>query len=1279
MFGSMFLEEGSDFPAVSGVSSTSFGEQPAKRRSSNKLCGLLNQGATCYLNSLIQTLFMTRELRDAFFQLDREQLGEVDGGKEEVVRKIPVELRRLFSRLLLLDVNSVSTASLTDSFGWSGSEVVQQHDVQELNRILFTALDDSLIGTDGSTLIKRLYHGELVNQIRCLSCGHSSERRESFLDICVPLASACTLESALGSQFCEKESLTGANQYHCSSCNKKVDAQKGAVLRQLPQILTVSLLRFQYDWQKGERFKETGRLSFPERLDMSPFCMSQGNDADAMFELFSVVIHRGSAHGGHYFAYIRDVDVLGAWSKPGEGSVLVNTDTSMDLEECNSPHEVLVTLLTQLKKKSPSQSVNQDLLCKKLQEQTGMSWNKRFRKKFGPLMKFLQSNSDTFIVSESGSISLCDNLVNAADHASGSPATLPLIAERKADDGQSSSQAAAGAISVEAPQDTDCWFSFNDGWVSPVDKDVLQSTFMGKESAYMLFYRRRNNAEGYGREQASENIPVHLQVEVAQENSTLEEQREAYRVAANTIKINVHHASDFCNRYGLAERTTGAPTQISVDRQKGFAQLADAIGSSTEKMPSVFIVRCGPAGLHLLQQVFDDTPSLADAGLMASSHILIFNGTEDFSVDDLLLGEENSPIEVSLQLDDGSGSENTLSRPFSKVTSVKDVVTSLCQLAGVQVPRKIQFSSSNRDEEHLSLSLDDPTISLESAGFTSPATITLPGESPPSGKPLESRVAPIISQDDNPQFVEVENLCSSTSGVGTWTSKQIQITSDMTIGDIKRRVIEGDAAAADSIRLREYRLERSCPPLYDSCLVADVKSDDNMVLVLEVGSSPHESELLVYFKLDGKSLNVEYEVVLHRSQTVQDCVEAMCIACGQQQGDWYVQQLAWDSSKALVLDDPTATIDSTGVSNGDHLLLMAGSPLARDAVRLSVYVPTAMEVPCSNPEHGRGVMNWLTSMVSSSMSLATSSTQGETSPAADAPASQDPRESNIDPPSSDGSSKPTAEEPTSPFTFVCTIDVKRAAKVAELKEVILSLPMFSKLPSWPIEKLRVRHLANMQPQRIFRQADTVRSLKCGTKMDNVLCELLSNPEQLPQASIVLRVCQRNQAKRSYGEEQEVVFRTEDGCTLAGLKECIVEHFKLNVHASDIVCAKHLPDQFDWLLLVDEAQPKPRAAGGKGGSTKQQRSARKPPSLRNGPVHLQDGDRIGFKVAVDRHAPSHNDFRTAADQHGRQLLEAAREEKRAARSARHAEVASEAKAKRTEVGIRIVVPQYQSSS
>ena len=51
-------------------------------------------------------------------------------------------------------------------------------------------------------------------------------------------------------------------------------------------------------------------------LDMSPYCEAGVDKDDTTYELFSVVIHSGSTHSGHYTAYIRDVDDLGQWSHP---------------------------------------------------------------------------------------------------------------------------------------------------------------------------------------------------------------------------------------------------------------------------------------------------------------------------------------------------------------------------------------------------------------------------------------------------------------------------------------------------------------------------------------------------------------------------------------------------------------------------------------------------------------------------------------------------------------------------------------------------------------------------------------------------------------------------------------------------------------------------------------------------------------------------------------------------------------------------------------------------
>lgn len=45
-------------------------DSPADPRDASGLMGLKNQGATCYLNALIQTMFMSPELRRTIFSID---------------------------------------------------------------------------------------------------------------------------------------------------------------------------------------------------------------------------------------------------------------------------------------------------------------------------------------------------------------------------------------------------------------------------------------------------------------------------------------------------------------------------------------------------------------------------------------------------------------------------------------------------------------------------------------------------------------------------------------------------------------------------------------------------------------------------------------------------------------------------------------------------------------------------------------------------------------------------------------------------------------------------------------------------------------------------------------------------------------------------------------------------------------------------------------------------------------------------------------------------------
>ena len=56
-----------------------------------------------------------------------------------------------------------------------------------------------------------------------------------------------------------------------------------------------------------QRVKVHDSLSFPHELDMSTYIKDAEAD-QCIYELMSVFMHTGSAHAGHYFAYIRYVN-----------------------------------------------------------------------------------------------------------------------------------------------------------------------------------------------------------------------------------------------------------------------------------------------------------------------------------------------------------------------------------------------------------------------------------------------------------------------------------------------------------------------------------------------------------------------------------------------------------------------------------------------------------------------------------------------------------------------------------------------------------------------------------------------------------------------------------------------------------------------------------------------------------------------------------------------------------------------------------------------------------
>ncbi|XP_019461341.1 PREDICTED: ubiquitin carboxyl-terminal hydrolase 12-like isoform X2 [Lupinus angustifolius] len=288
--------------------------------------GLKNQGATCYMNSLLQTLYHIPYFRKAVYHMPTTENDMPSGS-------IPLALQSLFYKLQYSD-SSVATKELTKSFGWDTYDSFTQHDVQELNRVLCEKLEDKMKGTVVEGTIQQLFEGHHMNYIECINVDYKSTRRESFYDLQLDVKGCRDVYNSFD-KYVEVERLEGDNKYHAEQYGLQ-EARKGVLFIDFPPVLQLQLKRFEYDFMRDNMVKINDRYEFPLQLDLdrdSGKYLSPEADRSVrnLYTLHSVLVHSGGVNGGHYYAYIRPT-LSNQWFKFDDDRV-TKEDAKRALEE----------------------------------------------------------------------------------------------------------------------------------------------------------------------------------------------------------------------------------------------------------------------------------------------------------------------------------------------------------------------------------------------------------------------------------------------------------------------------------------------------------------------------------------------------------------------------------------------------------------------------------------------------------------------------------------------------------------------------------------------------------------------------------------------------------------------------------------------------------------------------------------------------------------------------------------------------------------------------------
>ncbi|XP_054965211.1 ubiquitin carboxyl-terminal hydrolase 40 isoform X8 [Pan paniscus] len=1097
MFGDLFEEE------YSTVSNNQYGkgkklktkalEPPAPREFTN-LSGIRNQGGTCYLNSLLQTLHFTPEFREALFSLGPEELGlfEDKDKPDAKVRIIPLQLQRLFAQLLLLDQEAASTTDLTDSFGWTSNEEMRQHDVQELNRILFSALETSLVGTSGHDLINRLYHGTIVNQIVCKECKNVSERQEDFLDLTVAVKNVSGLEDALWNMYVEEEVFDCDNLYHCGTCDRLVKAAK------------------------------------EEK------------------------------------------------SKPD-----VNLKDLQSEEEIDHPLIILKAILLE----EENNLIPVDQLGQKLLKKIGISWNKKYRKQHGPLRKFLQLHSQIFLLSSD------ESTVRLLKNSS-------LQAES---DFQRNDQQIFKMLPPESPglnNSISCphWFDINDSKVQPIREKDIEQQFQGKESAYMLFYRKSQlQRPPEARANPRYGVPCHLLNEMDAANIELQTKRAECDSANNTFELHLHLGPQYHFFNGALHPVvsqTESVWDLTFDKRKTLGDLRQSIFQLLEFWEGDMILSVAklvPAGLHIYQSLGGDELTLCETEIADGEDIFVWNGVEVGGVH-IQTGIDCEPLLLNvLHLDtsrDGEKCCQVIESPhvFPANAEVGTVLTALAIPAGVIF---INSAGCPGGEGWTAIPKEDMRKTFREQGLRNGSSILI--QDSHDDNSLLTKEEKWVTSMNEIDWLHVKNLCQLES-----EEKQVKISAtvntmvfDIRIKAIKELKLMKELADNSCLRPIDRNGKLLCP-VPDSYTLKEAELKMGSSLGLCLGKAPSSSQLFLFFAMGSDvQPGTEMEIIVEETISVRDCLKLMLKKSGLQGDAWHLRKMDWCYEAGEPLCEEDATLKELLICSGDTLLLIEGQlpPLGFLKVPIWWY---QLQGPSGHWESHQDQTNCTSSW--GRVWRATSS-QGA-----------------------------SGNEPAQvSLLYLGDIEISEDATLAELKSQAMTLPPFlefgvpfpAHLRAWTVERKR--------PGRLLRtDRQPLREYKLGRRIE-ICLEPLQKGENLGPQDVLLRTQVRIPGERTYTPALDLVWNAAQGGTAGSLRQRVADFYCLPVEKIEI--AKYFPEKFEWLPISSWNQ-----------QITKRKKKKKQDYLQGAPYYLKDGDTIGVKnLLID----DDDDFSTIRDDTGKE--------------------------------------------
>lgn len=290
--------------------------------------GLANLGATCYMNTVIQCLGfcpnflkfilagnrakaqtpLANDLKDVYVALWIEQKAIAPHG---FLRSLQRQLGTYLNIFEQNDITEFLMLYLDKLNSDLGIEILvddkdflalrkrcERQYNNQLYRDLAYQMDVAWLKTITKEYspIMDLFYGQLVSQIVCGNCNHIHHNYETYCNLSLPLTCNDNASTSLADVFAEyfKDELINhaGKEWTCDSCKQSKPSKKSLRLWKNPNILIVSLKRFDYNF-----IKNTRTVAASPQLSLEKYTI---HSERKQYHLVAVGNHMGSMGSGHY-------------------------------------------------------------------------------------------------------------------------------------------------------------------------------------------------------------------------------------------------------------------------------------------------------------------------------------------------------------------------------------------------------------------------------------------------------------------------------------------------------------------------------------------------------------------------------------------------------------------------------------------------------------------------------------------------------------------------------------------------------------------------------------------------------------------------------------------------------------------------------------------------------------------------------------------------------------------------------------------------------------------